>query len=158
MNNEKKLQFKVYGRLLIACIFGGLYAYGGMTHKWLRRFIAPLIVQIYIAIEIKSWKYLVQLPFQFLSLSLGYGASELSAKILKRFLFAFANATSFVPHYYCWKGKKWIASVFHIIILISAYIVLGVFNPLPARVEETILGFLIVFIPIMSIHFFDTNV
>ena len=95
---EKKLQLKVYGRLLIACIFAGLYAWGGIENKWLRRFIAPLIVQIYIAIEIKSWKYLVQLPVQFLSLSLGYGASELPAKILRRFLFAFANATSFLPH------------------------------------------------------------
>jgi len=150
---EKKLQLKVYGRLLIACIFAGLYAWGGLEKKWLRRFIAPLIVQIYIAIEIKSWKYLVQLPVQFLSLSIGYGGNELMVKLLRRLSFALANSISFLPHYCCWKDKKWIASVFYIIILISAYIVLGVFNPLPARVEETILGFLIAFIPLMNIEF-----
>ena len=135
---EKKLQLKVYGRLLIACVFAGLYAWGGIENKWLRRFIAPLIVQM---------------PFQFLSLSVGYGGDELAIKLLRRFLFALSNSISFLPHYFCWKDKKWIASTFHIIILISAYLILGVFNPLPARVEETILGLLIILLPLMLIHF-----
>lgn len=36
--------------------------------------------------------------------------------------------------------KRWIVVAFSFIFIVSAYILFGVWNPVPARVEETLLG------------------
>jgi len=148
--NEKKQQFIALGKILVAVVFAFLYSWGGMEHKWIRRFVAPTILTLSMFGFSRNWKVFIQLPFMFASLSIGYGGAELMQKIIRRGLYGLANGIT--SSGYNLIRKKWLLAGFQAILLISAYIVFGVFNPLPnARVEEMVLGFLIAFIPIMSV-------
>jgi hypothetical protein len=86
----------------------------------------------------------------FITLSLGYGASTVGVKILKRAIFGFLNGAS-SSTVNIWQ-KKWLLVGFQTILLTGAYISFGVFNPFPnARAEETILGIFIPLIPFLSL-------
>ena len=148
--SEKKQQFIALAKILVAVAFAFLYSYGGMGEKWLRRFIAPILLTLSMFGFSRDWRVFIQLPLMFITLSMGYGADELWDKILRRGLFGFANGIS--SSFCLLRQKKWRLSDYHVVLLTSAYIVFGVWNPFPnARVEEMVLGFLIAFIPIMSV-------
>ena len=148
--SEKKQQFIALVKILIAVAFALLYSMGGMGEKWMRRFIAPTLLTLSIFAFSRNWRVFIQLPLMFITLSMGYGADGLWDKILRRGLFGFANGIS--SSFYLLRQEKWRLSDYHVVLLTSAYIVFGVWNPFPnARVEEMVLGFLIAFIPIMSV-------
>jgi len=148
--NEKKLQIRLILKLLVVVIFASLYAWGGMEMKWLRRFLAPAILCLSAFGFSKDWRYLVQMPCMFITLSLGYGGDNLWYKILRRGIFGFANGVS-SSVVNIWK-KVWLVVGFQIALLTSAYIVFGVWNPLPsARAEETLLGALVALLTMMSV-------
>ena len=150
MKSERKQQFIALGKILVAVVFAFLYSWGGMEHKELRRFIAPIILTLSMFGFTRNWKVFIQLPFMFASLSIGYGGVELIQKIIKRALYGLANGIT--SSGYNLIKKKWLLAGFQTVLLITSYIVLGVYNPLPnARVEEMVLGFLVAFIPIMSV-------
>lgn len=155
--SEKKLQIQAYERLLVAGIFAGLYAWAGMEHKWLRRFMAPILLQVYLLVRTRNWRYLPQLPFQIASLSLGYGADVLIWKILRRLIFAVANGIAFYPHYTWFKKKVPYLGILYISLLITLYIILGVFGLVTARFEELILGLSVVLLPIMAMPYERKN-
>lgn len=149
MNEEKKLQFKVLIKALICVVFAFLYAWGGMEMKWLRRFLAPSLLIGSMLYFSRDWKCILQLPFMFISLSLGYGADLEIIKIIRRGIFGIINGVS--SSTYNIIRKKWLLVGFQIALLTSAYIVFGVWNPLPnARTEEMYLGLLIPIIPLFS--------
>ena len=147
----KKKQFEALYRLLWAVGFAFLYSWGGMEYKWLRRFIAPLWLGGGLYLFSKNWKCLFQVPLMMFSLSMGYGADLFWHKVIRRGLFGLANGiTSSAYNIY---RKKWILMNIHIILCVSLYIVIGVKNPfLHARTEEMLLGFIIAFVPIMSME------
>lgn len=149
---EKKLQLKQILKLVICVVFASLYAWGGIEHKWLRRFLAPIILTIsMLGFSNWDWKTLIQMPFMFASLSLGYGATSLWAKILRRALFGLANGIT--SSGYNIIKKRWLLIGTQIVLLVGLFIVMGVFNPLgSARAEETFLGVMIALIPLMSIR------
>ena len=150
MTPEKKTQIKVILKLLIVVVFASLYAWGGMEMKWLRRFVAPAILCISSFAFSRNWRYLVQMPAMFITLSLGYGADSVLTKILKRFIFGALNGVS-SSVVNIW-SKRWILVGFQIMLLIAAYIVFGVWNPLPsARAEEALLGALIASVSMLSV-------
>ncbi|MAE81675.1 MAG: hypothetical protein CMB80_02980 [Flammeovirgaceae bacterium] len=153
MPNEKKIQLRVFLKLLVICICAGLYAWGGMEFKWLRRFVAPAVACLFAFAYSRNWRYLIQMPVMFLTMSMGYGGDTLGEKIARRAVFGCANgiSTSIVNGI----KKNWLVVSFQMSLLIAAYIVFGVWNPLPnARVEETLLGLFCYAIPIMSVRYY----
>jgi len=144
---EKKQQILIYVKLFIACICVGLYSWGGMEYRLLlRRILAPAIAAVSCFAFSKNWKYLIMFPLLWLSSSIGYGASETWLKIIKRsyVALAFSLSCSLVNIF----SKLWAMVVFHTIIISAGFVALGVFNPLSARAEETLLGCLI-YIPLL---------
>ncbi len=156
MTSEKKTQIKVILKLLVIVIFASLYAWGGMEMKWLRRFVAPSTLCLSAFAFSRDWRYLVQMPVMFITLSIGYGADSALSKIFKRFVFGFLNGTSSsVTNIWI---KRWILVEFQVVLVTIAYIIFGVWNPLPsARAEESFLGALIALIVMMSVKDYEKN-
>lgn len=154
MSSEKKTQIKVILKLLVVVVFASLYGWGGMEMKWLRRFVAPAILCLSAFGFSRDWRYLVQMPAMFITLSFGYGADSVIGKIVKRFIFGALNGAS-SSTVNIWQ-KRWIVFGFQVVLIATAYIAFGVWNPLPsARAEETLLGALIALIPMMSVKDYD---
>jgi len=148
--SEKKALKNALIKLGICIVFAILYCVGGMETKALRRFVAPVILCGGMFYFSRDWKSLIQLPFMFLSLSLGYGAENIVIKILKRGIFGLANGVS--SSGYNILQKKWLLVGIQAILLLGIYVVIGVFNPLAdARTEELFLGLMIPLIPLFSI-------
>lgn len=150
MIKEKNIQIKLLIKLIVVVVFAFLYAWGGMEMKWLRRFLAPAILCLSAFGFSRDWRYLLQAPFMMGALCMGYGGDALWYKIFRRGIFGLANGTasSVVNLLY----KKWILVIFQIVLITSAFIAFGVYNPLPsARAEETILGAFIALITMISV-------
>lgn len=156
---EKKEQLiEIPVKLIIISVCAFLYSYAGMngTPLQLRRFLAPAICVSTMFYFIRDWRVFLQLPFMFASLSIGYGGDETLVKILKRALYGFSNGVSFSMYniYSAIKesdNKKYLIASFYTLLLISSYIVFGVWNPLgSARIEETLLGYFVFGIPILT--------
>ena len=150
MNDEKKTMLKVFLKIIVVLIFAGLYCWGGVENKWLRRFVAPAILCLSAFAFSRDWRYLVQMPLMFITLSLGYGADSVWAKILKRAIYGITNgATSSTAKLF---KKEWLIAGFQIVLIPAAFIAFGVFNPLPsARAEEALLGALIALVPMIAV-------
>ncbi len=149
MNVEKKLQFRMFLKLLWVCVFALLYAWGGMEMKWLRRFIAPVWLTSGMFIFSRDWKVFLQSPLLMISLSLGYGADTFWVKVIKRTIYGLLNGMTAITHLFNNKTIKrdfWVLFILNIIVVTLACILLGVFNPVAARAEELILGFFIGFL------------
>lgn len=149
LDKEKKIQIETLIKVLIIGVCAGLYAWGGMEMKWLRRFLMPSVAVGCMLVYTRDWRCLIQLPFWMGALSLGYGADDTGLKILRRGL---AGVSSGIAS----SGKliidrSWLLVGFQIGLLVLAYIVFGVWNPFPsARAEETILGIFQTAIPIFG--------
>lgn len=145
-NPEYKIQFKQLGKLLWVCSFALLYALGGIDNLWLRRYMAPCWLGLGMYLFSKDWRKLLQVPLLIGALHLGYGASELWQKIIKRFLFGFAAGFSSITHLFDIKFDKrnfWTLFSLALTVTPAITITLGVINPVVARAEELIIGFFI---------------
>ena len=155
MNSEKKTMLKVFLKLIVVLVFAGLYCWGGVENKWLRRFVAPAILCLSAFGFSRDWRYLIQMPLMFITLSLGYGSDSLWIKILKRTIFGLTNGlTSSTTKIL---KKEWLVAGFQIALVTSAFIVFGVWNPLPsARAEEALLGAVIALIPMVAVKDYES--
>ena len=82
--------------------------------------------------------------------TLPYGASDLGTKWLLRGLFGIANgAASSMANLL---NKRFLLSGFSFVLVIATSIVFGVYNPLQSMPEQFVIGFLIAFIPAMSVR------
>jgi len=148
---EKKALRDALIKLGICVVFAILYCLGGMEGmtKALRRFAAPGVLCAGMIYFSRDWRSLIQLPFMFLSLSLGYGVDSTIMKILRRGLFGFTNGIS--TSGYNLLQKKWLLVGIQVILLTGLYIAVGVYNPLGnARTEELFFGIIIPIIPLFS--------
>lgn len=144
MTDERRLQIDQGIKLLLIAVCAMLYAWGGIEHKELRRFVAPGLVMAGAFYFTRDWRSLVMGPLFILASCLGYGADETWIKVLKRSYvgLAFVLAAS---SYHIWRivqfkeKKRWIPVGFSFLIL-PCYVILGVYNPVQARIEETALG------------------
>lgn len=159
MKKEYSLQFDALLKILVVCVFAVLYAMGGIEFKWIRRFLAPALVQGFCFWYTGSWKYLPQMALQFFSLSLGYGADTVGGKILRRAIFGAANGAAFWPWAAIkWDKSKWALVGFYLAVVIGNCIFFGVLNPFNnARTEETMIGLTIVLIPVLTLERKETN-
>lgn len=149
MDKEKKIQIDVYLRLIVIIICAGLYAWGGIEMKWLRRFLAPSICGFSLLFFTRDLKSLITMPLFMAASVIGYGGTDLTwLKIIKRGYtgLAFGCAASSYNIIRAIKDKEnkmWLIIGFTFVFIVSAYILFGVWNPLPsARIEETLLGML----------------
>jgi|GEM_PF-1885471 len=147
MNSEKKEQIQIIFKMLLVIACATLYAWGGMEMKWLRRFLAPAVCGAGCFYFSKDWRSLIKMPLLGIAASIGYGADTLILKIWKRFYVGvvFALGANSYEIYQAIQKKKrlWVWIGFTTSVILLAYIMLGVWNPLSARLEESILGFIV---------------
>ena len=145
--DEKKYQWKILLSLVVVVICAGLYSFGGIEHKYLRRFIAPSICAIYLALCNKDPMQLIKAPLLGISSSLGYGSDEQLFKIMKRayvgLAFGLSASSTDIIKSIRENKKYWFVVGYTTFAVISAYIIFGVWNPLHARVEESLLGMIV---------------
>jgi len=147
LGNERKLQIRVFVKLLCVCVFALLYAWSGMEMKWLRRFVAPAwlgLCMFYFSGW--DWRVFIQVPFLILGLHLGYGAETVGAKLARRALVGLTLAGSNLSHALdkdFSKRRFWGVFGLALLTIPVVHIYLGVINPISARAEETIIGFMV---------------
>ena len=153
--NENTLQWIQGIKLLILGIFAMLYGFGGVSGKWKRRFIAPIVYIAGIS-GVSLWTgsfsfwYLACVPLYFGSLSLGYGASTTAEKIKKRAIAGAAAGCSAIPIFIV--NGAYTLLPLHILICMAVSIVAGTWNQTSsARAEETLIGAAYGLIPLFII-------
>jgi len=153
--SEATLQIIAILKVLLVAGFAALYGYGGMSGKWKRRFIAPVLLGLGIVgftlwTQSFDWRLLLCVPLLFGSLSLGYGARTTAEKIKKRAIAGGAVACSFVPLF--WVTGAWSLLLLHIAVCTATSVVAGVWNQTSsARTEEILIGATYALIPLLTI-------
>jgi len=149
--NEVALQWVQITKILAIGVFAGLYAFGGVSGKWKRRIIAPAtfiagIIGISLWTQSFQSSLLYSVWLLFVTLTIGYGASDTKTKIIKRSRAGLANALASLSIF--WVTGAWTLLGLHIVVCVCTSIVAGVWNQTSsARAEETLVGASIVTIP-----------
>ena len=152
--SEITLQWIQFIKLILLAGFATLYGFGGVSGKWKRRIVAPVLLTaglmgISLWVGQLSFWYLLYALLLFGAFSLGYGATSMSDKIRKRAIAGLAIGFAAAP--IAIVNAAWLLWVFHIILCVVTSVVLGVWNPTKsARAEETMIGFIAGFIPLMG--------
>ena len=153
--NENTLQLISGIKLLLVAVFAMLYGMGGISGKYKRRFIAPAvyiagIVGVSLWTRSFSYWYVSSLFVFFFSLSIGYGGTVTTQKMIKRGRYGLANALATLPMFIV--AQAWTLLALHIAVCTATSIVAGTWNQTSsARTEETLIGAVIVLIPILTI-------
>jgi|CXWK01.1.fsa_nt_gi hypothetical protein len=121
------------------------YGLGGISNKWIRRFILPTWMGLGIWVfgiwteSFSPWSLLYSVLFC-ASLHLGYGGTDnVWIKLRKRAIYGLAIGVSAVP--ICVVSSMWWLLAIHIGCCVMGSVLLGVFNPSRnARSEETIIA------------------
>lgn len=146
---ERKIQIQVVVKMILAVFCASLYAWGGMEGKWLRRFCAPSICAGAVWYYTRNVKSLLMAPFLGIASSLGYGADETVWKVIKRLYVGLAFGLS--ANIYNIMIRNWMVCGYVAGIIVTGFILMGVWNPLPdARHEESFLGLMIYAPPLLS--------
>ena len=126
--SDKRLQLRLSIAVICCAVCAVLYSWGGVEAKWLRRFVMPAVFFATAFGLTRNWRVLITAPLAVLGMCLGYGADVLWLKIVKR--------------WYCGAliGFGLSCNIVYAILASAISIVLGVFNPFPARYEEMLLG------------------
>lgn len=125
------------GALAISSI---LYAWGGITKKWLRRFIGSFILvgavnAVCFMRGIWNPLFLIIYPLQCASWSLPYGANSLFPKVIKRAIFALASVACGVIFCIKFGGNAWWVLLPHGGVAAWS-IFMGVKNPIESVAEQ----------------------
>ena len=129
-----------------------LYAFGGMSGKWKRRYLCPLWMMLGIVIFSQpnfSWWFLLYFPLLVGSLSLGYGAETLTEKFRKRLVYGLAVGFTTLP--IAIVTHQWWLFGLHTALCVTFSLLLGLNNPTSARTEETLMSLGFLTIPLFMI-------
>jgi hypothetical protein len=149
--DEVTLQWISILKILLIAVFAGLYGFGGISGKWKRRYIAPVVLVAGICgfglwLGSFTYWYLLCAPLLFGALSLGYGADTVAEKIKKRTIYGLACAAATLPIFIVQQAYTLIPA--NILVVVCISVVAGVWNQTSsARAEETLIGAAIVLIP-----------
>lgn len=151
--NERQEVFKTIGRFGFILAFAICYCFGGMEGGgglWVRRYLGPAILCAGMFLYSRSWRTLVQAPLMVLTLSIGYGGTDMVwLKIVKRAFWGACNGVS--SGFSGFLEKRFWLPIAQSVILTGICVLLGVYNVLPnARVEEFTIGVFIAVLPMMS--------
>lgn len=153
MMEEITLQILAVSKLLSAVMLSALYAVGGMANKWIRRFLMPGLLLLFLGLFSLlgewHWLYAGTPAIICIGTTLGYGADKFWMKVLKRTLIGVVFGTACIP--IALVTGQWSAAILHFILCVSSMMLLGVWNPFTARAEETMLGFIFTITPLMMI-------
>ena len=153
--NEITLQWVAILKVLLVAGFAGLYGFGGVSGKWKRRIIAPILYCVGIAgfsLWTDTFHWLCLLSALFLSggLTIGYGASNLKDKLIKRSRVGLACGVASLPIF--WVHNAWSLFFLHIAVCVATSVAAGVWNKSSsARTEETLIGATYILIPMLTI-------
>ena len=128
MSNDKRLQLRLTVAVIAVAVCAVLYSWGGVEAKWLRRFVMPAVFFATAFGLTRNWRVFITAPLAVLGMCLGCGADVLWLKAVKR---AYCGVLV---------GAGLSQSIAYSVFAMSASVVLGVFNPFPARYEEMLLG------------------
>lgn len=151
---EVNEQWLIAGKLLTIGICAWLYSRGGMSMKWLRRWVAPILaagVAYWISRSLWSLVLLALIP----TLSMGYGADSFKEKVHRRLLWGSLNGLVGAVYLYFATGS-FIPAVFQVVLVTSASVTFGVWNPFSkvrnsgARMEESAIGLAVFALPILA--------
>lgn len=153
--SENGLQIMAICKLLWVTSFAGLYGFGGIKRKWLRRFVGSVWMGIGVY-GFSSWSqdfhfwYLLYPILLCISLHLGYGGDDFATKFRKRALYGLLLGISAVPLVF--GLYLWSLFSIHVCLCVLVSTIFGVFNPTKnARDEETIISALSTVIPLFLI-------
>lgn len=151
--SENLLQLAVFLKLIWVAGFAFLYASGGISGKWKRRYIGPAMLTAGIG-GFGYWLHnvfnpwlLLYIPLLSLSLSIGYGATITGDKIWKRVRAGLAYGVAATPVAYV--TGQWLMLALHTFLCVLISVFWGVLNPVDARHEESTIGFMIGLTPIL---------
>lgn len=148
---EYKIQLREFLKLLCVVLCALLYALGGIEHKWIRRFVMPFVLTLSMFGFSRDWRVFLQAPMLMLSLSLGYGATTLWTKIIRRFIFGIANGSTAMVQMLI--TERWKLFAFHVPLCIAVCVFFGVYNPFgSARAEELAIGFILCWLPMYMVN------
>ena len=153
--NEVTLQWIQVLKLVTLGFYASLYAFGGMSGKWKRRWVAPFVLVVGICSlslwsGTFSWWFVGMFPLLMLALSMGYGSSDLWVKILKRSYVGLALATAALP--VAIGTGSWGLLILHAGLCITVSVSLGVwYITSSARAEETTIAVVSGLMPLMMI-------
>lgn len=151
--NETTLEWIQFCKLLLVAVYALFYGLGGMSGKWKRRFIAPVILMAGIVglslwSRTFSWWFLLYMPLLIAALHMGYGADKFWIKMRKRALCGLAFGAAAIPM--ALGTGAWALLGFHTSLCIATCVALGVFNiTSSARSEETTIAAITVIMPLM---------
>lgn len=152
---EGTLQWIQFCKLIGLSCFAMLYALGGMSGKWKRRFVAPfLITAVLCGLSYWSgtfnWWLIGWFPLLSASLHLGYGADLFWDKMRRRAIYGLALGIAALP--VAIGTQAWGLLGLHMVICVLTTVSLGVFNiTSSARAEETFMAVMIAALPLAMV-------
>ena len=157
--NELTIGIIAFCKLVLVAITALLYMMGGRDGitKGVRRFIAPAILYSGVlgfafingspSIPLIS-SIAVSMGLLMASYTLGYGASTIGEKIIKRFIFGLLVGGSSIA--LAIVSGSYVLFALQVVVSVIVTVVMGVLNPVEAAEEESIIGFMgCVFVPFM---------
>jgi hypothetical protein len=145
--NEFNQGWLFSANMIVACIASVWYWLGGRAGgpgKWIRRYLAPLVLCLAVCLTACvmgkfSWWLLAVYPLTTLGFVLGYGGKNKTWRVIKRVIVAIVLTIPGVLCCMVFGGKAWLLLPVHAVINgLTAY--LGTINPLMPTAEEGILG------------------
>lgn len=146
MKKEQRQLICFILRMLVLIAFASLYAIGGSEdfwggEKWIRRFLAPLVLCGFGLVVSRDWLYGLSYFATFGALTLPYGADSTWEKVLLRMLCGIAVSAALNFPFLIRKNYPMVILSF--ILGTSGSIILGVWNPTPdAMIEQGSIAFL----------------
>lgn len=141
---EYNLQLIASLKIIWLACFGYLYGLGGISNKWIRRFIAPAWMMLGI-FSFSQWQgvwsywYLLFYPIAVIGLHRGYGSDKTMVKVYKRAVYGLILSCASIPivahsHY-------WFLFALSCFISVLSCVVIGAFDaPRNARDNETLIA------------------
>jgi hypothetical protein len=146
--SENTLALIAFLKIVFVACFSYLYSLGGTKGwgKWIRRYLGAVWMGL-VVWTFANWQgtfnYL-QLLYPLLlcfSLHLGYGGTDnVWIKVRKRSIYGLALGISALPLVLI--SGLWVLFAFHCVLCIASSVLLGVFNPVHARSEESLIAVL----------------
>jgi len=153
--SELSLQLFAALRIFWVTIFAYFYGFGGVQNKFVRRYIGTAWLTLgYLAFAIQdncfNWILFLCYPLLILATSIGYGGTDKTwLKIFKRFYCGLLYALAALP--LAFMTGNWLMFALHTFTCVLFSITLGVFNPVIARKEETLIGLTIGLLPLFIV-------
>lgn len=143
---ENTLNLIAFLKLILVCVFAFLYSSGGISGKWKRRYVGPLWMGCGLLMFAKlqgtfNYWQLLYPALLCASLHLGYGGTDdVWIKIRKRSIYGLCLGVSALP--LVLNSGLWVLFGFHVSLCVASSVLLGVFNPVKAREEESLIAIL----------------